>query len=63
MCDPANPNNALITVTFDVSMGSGNYNLIDAGTMAVLGQIVGGMATANGMSITGVFAGPTTGQS
>jgi hypothetical protein len=64
ICDPATPGqNALFSVSFDVSLGSGNYNLFDVANPGTpLGQIIGGSTTGNGLIINGVFPGPTTGQ-
>ncbi len=56
VCDTADPNNAIVTVTFDAFNSSGTFNILDAG-----GAVVG-TATGGGMGVMATFTvvGPTT---
>ncbi|MEL6392792.1 MAG: hypothetical protein AAFR97_08550, partial [Bacteroidota bacterium] len=59
-CDPANQDDAIINVFFDVVGGSGDYNLVDADTDEVLGSITGAATTGTAVEINGTVSGPTT---
>ena len=57
-----NGNNAEFTITFDVTNGSGDYELINtSNSNAVIGTITGGVATGTGLSITGSIPNTTAG--
>lgn len=55
-CDPDNPDNAIVTVTFDEMNSSGTFNILD-NTSAVVGTAMG---TGTGIIGTFTITGPTT---
>ncbi|MEM7573191.1 MAG: proprotein convertase P-domain-containing protein, partial [Bacteroidota bacterium] len=52
-------NDAVINATFDIEVGSGDYDLVNADTDEVLGSITGAATDGTGIEISGIVSGPT----
>ncbi|MEM6398530.1 MAG: DVUA0089 family protein, partial [Bacteroidota bacterium] len=59
VCNPADQDDAIVSVVFDVAQGSGDYNLVDADTDEVLGSITGAPTAGTAIGISGTVSGPT----
>jgi len=59
-CDPDSPADAIVTVTFDESLGSGTYDIVDATSGAVVGTATGAMTGVGTGTGTFTITGPTT---
>jgi hypothetical protein len=59
LCDPLNTNNLLLTVSFDITDGSGSYELVDVATNSTIGTL-SAVETGTGLNIVGTIPKPTT---